>query len=175
MTNGLDPPMGQSEPAQPAQPQRDPGEARPMRVWTVFAVYVGAFFVILAAEIPVIVHAPMVRAGGETSNLSMETPHLLQQAGLLTALQSGFEGYVPKTRVILYEAAIAARYGCSFDDALRLVTIDAARILGIAERVGSLEVGKDADLALYDGDPLEYTSHCIGVVIEGQVVSTVVR
>ena len=52
------------------------------------------------------------------------------------------------------------------------MTIDAARMLGIEERVGSLEVGKDGDLALYDGDPFEYTTHCVGVVIDGRVVST---
>ena len=42
---------------------------------------------------------------------------------------------------------------------------------GIDNRVGSLEVGKDGDAVLYDGDPFEYTTHCVGVVIEGQVVS----
>ena len=41
--------------------------------------------------------------------------------------------------------------------------------------VGSLEVGKDGDVALFDGDPFEYTSHVVGVVIEGQVVSEVTR
>ena len=46
----------------------------------------------------------------------------------------------------------------------------AARILGIDGRVGSLEVGKDADLALYDGDPFEYTTHCVATVIDGVVV-----
>lgn len=55
------------------------------------------------------------------------------------------------------------------------ITLDAARIIGVADRVGSLEVGKDGDLALYDGDPFEYTSHCIGVVIEGTVVSQEAR
>ncbi|MFT7676328.1 MAG: imidazolonepropionase-like amidohydrolase [Planctomycetota bacterium] len=128
-----------------------------------------------AADVPVIVHAPMLRASGETKGLSMETPHLLQEAGLLVGLQSGLENYVPKTRVVLFEAAIAARYGCSFEDALRMVTLDAARIIGVDQRVGSLEPGKDADLALYDGDPFEYTSHCIMVVIEGEVVSDVIR
>ncbi|MCP3919018.1 MAG: amidohydrolase family protein [bacterium] len=128
-----------------------------------------------AAGVPVIVHATMARARAERRNLSMETPHLLQEAGIPVALQSGYESYVPKTRVVLFEAAIAARYGCSFDDALRLVTIDAARILGVDRRVGSLEVGKDADLGLYDGDPFEYTTHCVGVVIEGEAVSAEVR
>ena len=55
------------------------------------------------------------------------------------------------------------------------ITIGAARILGVADRLGSLEVGKDADLALYDGDPFEYTSHCTGVIIDGQVVNQVPR
>jgi imidazolonepropionase-like amidohydrolase len=78
---------------------------------------------------------------------------------------------VPKTRVVLFEAAIAAANGLSFEQALASVTINAARILGIEKRVGSLEPGKDADVALYDGDPLEYTSHCTGVVVNGKVVT----
>ena len=53
--------------------------------------------------------------------------------------------------------------------------LDAARILGVDKRVGSLEIGKDGDVALYDGDPFEYTSHCVGVVIDGVVVSETAR
>jgi imidazolonepropionase-like amidohydrolase len=87
------------------------------------------------------------------------------------ALQSGYETYVPKTRVVLFEAAVAAANGLTFEQALGTVTIDAARILGIDRRVGSLEAGKDGDLALFDGDPFEYTSHVTGVVIDGRVVS----
>ena len=89
-------------------------------------------------------------------------------------LASG-ESYVPKTRVVLFEAALAAANGLSFEQALATVTIDCARILGIDDRVGSLEVGKDGDIALYDGDPFEYTSHCTGVIIEGEVVSDTPR
>ena len=63
----------------------------------------------------------------------------------------------------------------AFEQALATITIDPARILGVADRVGSLEVGKDGDLALYDGDPFEYTSHCIGVIIDGTVVSNEAR
>ena len=128
------------------------------------------------ANVPVILHPTMARAGlGETENLSMETAAKLKKAGIPVALQSGFESYVPKTRVVLYEAAIAAANGLSFEEALGTVTIEAARILGIADRVGSLEVGKDADLALFDGDPFEYTSHVIGVLIQGEIVSQEVR
>jgi imidazolonepropionase-like amidohydrolase len=128
-----------------------------------------------AAGVSVLCHPPMARAHGETENLSMETPAALQQAGIPFALQSGYESYVPRTRVVLFEASVAAVRGLGFDAALAAITIDAARLLGIEERVGSLEVGKDGDFALYDGDPLEYTSHCIGVVIEGEVVSETVR
>ena len=126
---------------------------------------------IKAAGIPVISHAPMQRAFAERENLSFETASKLVAAGIPVALQSGFEAYVPKTRVVLFEAALAAANGLSFDQALRTITIDAAKILGIDARVGSLEVGKDGDVALYDGDPFEYTTHCLGCVIEGQVVS----
>jgi imidazolonepropionase-like amidohydrolase len=123
------------------------------------------------AGIPVIIHATMARAGGETENLSMETAGKLRKAGIPVALQSGFEGYVPKTRVVLFEAAIAAANGLTIEEALATVTVDAAKILGISNRVGTLAVGKDGDLALFDGDPFEYTSHVVGVIIDGQVVS----
>lgn len=126
---------------------------------------------IKAAGVPVIVHPTMQRAGGETENLSLETAATLRRAGVPVALQSGFEGYVPKTRVVLFEAAVAAANGLTFDEALATVTIDAARLLGIEKRVGSIEVGKDADLALFDGDPFEYLTHVTGVVVNGRVVS----
>jgi len=123
---------------------------------------------IKAAGVPVIVHPPMARAYGELENASFETPATLRRAGIPVAFQSGYEGYVPKTRVVLFEAAAAVNHGLPDDEALALLTIGAARILGIADRVGSLEPGKDADLALYDGDPLEYTSHCLGVLVGGE-------
>ncbi|WP_243665161.1 amidohydrolase family protein, partial [Rhodothermus marinus] len=59
--------------------------------------------------------------------------------------------------------------------ALEALTIQAARILGIADRVGSLEPGKDADLVLFDGDPFEYTTHVCGVIIEGELVHETCR
>lgn len=127
------------------------------------------------AGVAVIVHPTMWRSLGETENLSMQTASVLRKAGIPVALESGFEGYVPKTRVVLFEAALASANGLSFDEALATITIDAARLLGIDRRVGSLEVGKDGDLALYDGDPFEYTSHCVGTVIQGDVVSEAVN
>ncbi len=125
---------------------------------------------IRAAGVPVIVHPAMQRPEGEAENLTFENAARLRAAGIRIALQSGFEDYVPKTRVLLYEAAIAARYGLGAEAALQACTLDAARVLGVDARVGSLEVGKDGDIALYDGDPFEYVTHCVGTVIEGVVV-----
>jgi imidazolonepropionase-like amidohydrolase len=122
------------------------------------------------AGVPVIVHPPMMRTVGDGENASLETAAKLRRAGIKVALQSGYESYVPKTRVVLFEAAIAAANGLSFEEALRTITIDAAEILGIAKRVGSIEKGKDADLVLFDGDPFEYTSHVCTVIINGKIV-----
>lgn len=130
---------------------------------------------IKAAGVPVIIHPTMYRSGGETENLSIETAATLRRAGIHVALQSGFEAYVPKTRVVLFEAGVAAANGLSFNDALATITTDAARLLGISNRVGSLEAGKDADLALFDGDPFEYTTHVTTVIINGRVVSEETR
>ncbi len=125
---------------------------------------------IKAAGVPVIVHPAMQRPEGEAENLTFENAARLRAAGIPIALQSGFEDYVPKTRVLLYEAAIAARNGLGAEAALAACTLDAARLLGVDARVGSLEVGKDGDVALYDGDPFEYVTHCVATVIEGRLV-----
>ena len=125
------------------------------------------------AGVPVIVHPSMRRAGmGETENLSFETAATLRKAGIPVALQSGFEGYVPKTRVALFEAGIAAANGLEFEEALATITIDAARIIRVEDRVGSLQPGRDGDVAVFDGDPFEYTTHCTAVVVNGRVAST---
>jgi imidazolonepropionase-like amidohydrolase len=125
---------------------------------------------IRAAGVPVIVHPAMARLSGETHGASLETAGRLADAGIAIALQSGHESYVPKTRVVLFEAGVAAAYGLGFERALEAVTIGAARLLGVADRVGSLEPGKDADLALFDGDPFEYTSHVCAVLVDGKLV-----
>ena len=130
---------------------------------------------IRAAGVPVILHPTMARHGGTLENATFETAIKLREAGIPVALQSGYESYVPKTRVVLFEAAMAAAYGLPFEHALATVTIDAARILGIDGKVGSLEAGKDGDLALFDGDPFEFTSHACEVIIEGVVVKEVCR
>lgn len=124
---------------------------------------------IKAAGIPVIIHPTMIRTRGETENATFETAARLKEAGIPFAFQSGYEGYVPKTRVVLYEAAIAIANGLDYHDGLAALTIDAARILGIDSRVGSLEAGKDADLVLFPEDPFEYTTLVDKVIVNGKV------
>lgn len=135
---------------------------------------------IRAAGVPVFVHPTMARAamfqvGPETENLTLTMAAQLAGADIPFAFQSGFESYVPKTRVVLFEAGMALAYGLDEANARRAITIEAARLLGVDDRVGSLEPGKDADLALYDGDPFEFTTHCVGVIIDGDVVSATPR
>ncbi len=123
------------------------------------------------AGVPVLIHPTMSRV----RNGSFETAASLADAGIPFAIQTGFEGYVPKSRVLLWEAGVAAANGLGMERALEAITLSPARILGIDDRVGSIEVGKDADLALFDGDPFEYTSHICGVIIEAEVMSAECR
>jgi len=128
-----------------------------------------------ASGVPVIVHPTMARHQGPLEQASFETPRLLHEAGIPFAIPSGFEPYFPKTRVLLMEAAMAAGYGLPFQRTLRAITLDPAEMLGVAERVGSLEVGKDGDVVLFDGDPFEYITRVCGVVIQGEIVSETCR
>jgi imidazolonepropionase-like amidohydrolase len=126
---------------------------------------------IAGARVPVLVHPTMQRVGSpETMHTSLTNATVLADRGIGIAITSAFEGYVPKTRVPLYEAAIAAVNGLGYDRALRAVTADAARILGIDRDYGSLERGKVADIVLFDGDPFEYSTHVTHVIVDGRLV-----
>jgi len=126
---------------------------------------------IKAAGIPVIIHPTMARATEDLKNMSFETAGVLAKAGIPVAIQSGFEAYVPRARVILFEASVAVANGMSMNEALASITSTPAKIIKQDKRVGSLEKNKDADIVLYDGNPFEYTSHVCTVIIDGKVVS----
>lgn len=127
------------------------------------------------AGVPVLVHPTMARPYGELENMTFTLAAKLHEAGIPFAFQSGYETYVPKTRVVHFEAALAVAYGLPHEAALAGCTSGAAALLGIEGRVGSVKPGLDADLALFDGDPLETITHCTGVVIDGKVVSEQTR
>ena len=123
-----------------------------------------------AANVPIILHPTMLRATGEAINVSMETPAMLAKEGVSFAFQSGYEGYVPKTRVVLFEAGVAVGNGLSPQDAIKNLSLYPAQLFGIDNQVGSLEVGKDADMVFFSGDPFEYTTLVDQVMINGQLM-----
>ncbi|PEN13945.1 amidohydrolase [Longibacter salinarum] len=127
---------------------------------------------IKAEDVPVIVHPPMMRTYGAGENAAFTTPGELHEAGIPIAFQSGYEAYVPKTRVALFEAAVAVANGLPREAGLRALTIDAAELLGLSDQIGSIEEGKHADLVLYSGDPFEYTTQVCTVIIDGRVASS---
>ena len=125
-----------------------------------------------AAKTPVVVHPTMQRVGSsmETLNSYLGNAAVLADKQVPFAIATGFEGYVPKTRVLRFEAAVAAVNGLGSERALRCVTLDAAKLLGIEKDYGSIEKGKVGDLILYDGDPLENTTHVTHTVMGGRLV-----
>jgi imidazolonepropionase-like amidohydrolase len=123
-------------------------------------------------KVPVVVHPTMQRVGSnlETYHSHLCNAALLAERKVPLAIGTAFEGYVPKTRVLRYEAAMALVNALGWDRALRAITLDAARILKIDDRYGSLETGKVADLVLYDGDPFEHSTHVTYTLSGGRIV-----
>ena len=95
-------------------------------------------------------------------------PRELASAGVRFALTSPDSSEV---RNLPYEAGFAQAYGLSHDQALRAVTLGPAEILGVADRLGSIEVGKSADLVVTDGDLLEIRTQVKNLFISGREVS----
>ena len=127
---------------------------------------------IKAAKVPVVVHPSMQRAAGslETMHSYLGNAAVLANKGIPIVFGTSYEGYVPRTRVLRYEVAMAMAHGLSHDRAIASMTIDAAKLLGVADKYGSIEVGKVADLVLYDGDPLDHPTHVTATIMAGKVV-----
>ena len=102
----------------------------------------------------------------EAMESRLETPGLLQKAGVLTSLHSD-DGIID-SRMLLRSAAIAVRAGMSREGALRALTINGARQLGLEGRIGSLERGKDADFLILKGDPLSIHGQVQETWVEGR-------
>lgn len=123
------------------------------------------------AKAPVVVHPTMERPSKmETLNAQLGNAAALVDRKMTVAIGTSFESYVPKTRVLRYEAAMAMVNGLGFDRALRSITIEPAKILGIDDRFGTLEAGKVADIVLYDGDPFEHATHVTYTILGGRIV-----
>lgn len=104
----------------------------------------------------------------ELTNKTFKTPGILHKAGVKVAIMTD-SPVVPLSTLPLM-AGMAVQAGMDRDAALRAITLSAAEILGLEGRVGSLTPGKDADLSVYDGDPMDLSGSAWMVVIDGKVV-----
>ncbi|HXH70331.1 MAG TPA: amidohydrolase family protein, partial [Pyrinomonadaceae bacterium] len=97
-----------------------------------------------------------------------EAPAKLQKAGVRFAVSSGNDG--PEIRDLPYHAGLAAAYGLPKDEALKAVTLYPAQILGISDRLGSIETGKIANIVVADGDILEPRTNIKYLFIGGRML-----
>lgn len=104
----------------------------------------------------------------EVREKGFDTPGILSKAGVKVAITT--DSPVTPLHYLPLMAGLAAKNGMEPYEALKAITINAAEIVGIADRVGSIEVGKDADLVVYEGHPFETASKSYLVMINGMVV-----
>jgi imidazolonepropionase-like amidohydrolase len=118
-------------------------------------------------NIPVIVGPVLMdRPKYEMRGLDPKNPGILAKAGVKVAIQTDQGSAV---KYLSINAALAVREGMPMDEALKAVTINAAEIIGVEERVGSLEVGKDADVVVFSGHPFDYLAVPELVLVNGEV------
>lgn len=124
---------------------------------------------IAASGYPAIVGPSLAsRTKEEVACSDFKTPGILHNAGVPVALTTDHP--VSRIQYLPLCAALAAKEGWSEQAALRSITIDAAKICRVDHRLGSLRVGKDADLVILDGNPLEIVSSVITTIIDGSIV-----
>lgn len=125
------------------------------------------------ADVPVIVKVlNNLPSTFETLGATYENAIRLRQAGVRVAITSG-ESF--KAFTLRQEAGNAVAYGMPHDEALRAVTLTPAEIWGVADRYGSLEPGKVANVVVWDGDPFELLTTVTNLVIRGQEVPLTTR
>jgi len=108
------------------------------------------------------------RAKVELKDKSFKTPGVLAKAGVKVAIMTD-HSVTPIEQLPLC-AALACKAGMDREDALRAITINSAEILGVSDRIGSIEVGKDADIVIWSEDPLTITARPLYVIIDGKIV-----
>lgn len=124
---------------------------------------------IKTAGFPVIVGTDLTsRSKLEIQNMSFKTNQILQKAGVLFAVTTDHP--VALIQYLPLCAGLAVKNGLPMEEGLKAITINAARICGVAHRVGSLEKGKDADMAIFSGNPLEVFTKTLYTIIDGELV-----
>lgn len=121
------------------------------------------------AGFPVIVGTDLTsRSKLEVQNMNFKTNKILQEAGVLFSITTDHP--VALIQYLPLCAGLAVRYGLAEEDALKAITIHAAKICRVDERVGSLKKGKDADIAIFSGNPLEVFTKTLYTIIDGELV-----
>lgn len=122
-----------------------------------------------AAGFPAIVGPDMAsRNKIEVKNMAFKTAGLLSQNGILTAITTDHP--VSMIQFLPICAGLAVKVGMDMEEGLKAITINAARICNVADRVGSLVVGKDADIAIFDGNPMEVFTRNLCTIVDGKIV-----
>ncbi|MDE5716937.1 MAG: amidohydrolase [Lachnospiraceae bacterium] len=122
-----------------------------------------------AAGFPAIVGPDMAsRNKIEVQNMAFKTAGLLAEHGILTAVTTDHP--VSKIQFLPICAGLAVKAGMSPEEGLRSITINAAKICGVDDRVGSLAPGKDADIAVFAGNPMEVFTKTLYTFIDGEIV-----
>ncbi len=106
----------------------------------------------------------------ETQELELANAARLAFAGVKIAIKTEDALGIGSLRELPLAAALAMKGGLDREQALRAITLGAAEILGVHDRIGSLESGKDADIVIFDGDPLHYLTRVERVIIDGETV-----
>jgi imidazolonepropionase-like amidohydrolase len=106
----------------------------------------------------------------ETQDVTIKNAAILAKAGVKVIIQPDNVRGVGRIRELPLAAAFAVKGGLSRKEALRTITINAAEVLGVANRIGSIEKDKDADLVIFNGDPLHYNTLVNRVIIEGKTI-----
>ena len=123
-------------------------------------------------DIPVIVSGTyrLPRRRSDGYDTAYAVPAELQKAGIRFCISARARFGANQVRNLPYHAAAAIGFGLPADEALKAITLYPAQILGVADRVGSLEKGKDATLFVCDGDPLDTPTHISAAWIRGRKV-----
>jgi len=103
-------------------------------------------------------------------NARLDTAALLEEAGVTFTFGSNGNMQTHNARNLTQAAGIAVANGLTWEAALRAITLTPAEIYGVADRLGSIEPGKEADLVVWGGDPLELTNYPERVFIRGEAV-----
>jgi imidazolonepropionase-like amidohydrolase len=119
-----------------------------------------------AARVPVVVGAlNNIPLSFAMLGARQENAALLQRAGVGVLLNGGSDGF--NARNVRFEAGVAVAFGMPWEDALRAVTLTPAETFGVADRIGSLQAGREANVVIWSGDPFEPLSRAERVLVKG--------